>query len=100
MVGQATLHDPFFIMVTQIYIPVNDHEEHWFCVNIDMAHRMAYIFDSSPSLTNDKRRELMARKLVSRLFYFIFLKKKTISTIYLTTFMHRFKQCICYCNNI
>ncbi|CAL5425774.1 unnamed protein product [Camellia sinensis] len=39
----------------------------------DMAHRMAYIFDSSPSLTNDKRRELMARKL--------------------------FKQCICYCNN-
>ncbi|CAL5415524.1 unnamed protein product [Camellia sinensis] len=29
----------------------------------DMAHRMAYIFDSSPSLTNDKRRELMARKL-------------------------------------
>ncbi|CAL5326594.1 unnamed protein product [Camellia sinensis] len=48
----------------EIYIPVNDHEEHWFCVNIDMAHRMAYIFDSSPSLTNDKRRELMARKLV------------------------------------
>ncbi|CAL5348064.1 unnamed protein product [Camellia sinensis] len=47
----------------EIYIPVNDHEEHWFCVNIDMAHRMAYIFDSSPSLTNDKRRELMVRKL-------------------------------------
>ncbi|CAL5416690.1 unnamed protein product [Camellia sinensis] len=29
----------------------------------DMAHRMAYLFDSSPSLTNDKRRELIGRKL-------------------------------------
>lgn len=49
---------------SMIYIPTNDRESHWFCIKVDLAIHMAYIFDSKPATRSNLYRKRLTKKVM------------------------------------
>ncbi|XP_071938779.1 uncharacterized protein [Coffea arabica] len=46
----------------EIFVPINEDNQHWYCIQVDFVKKKVYILDSLPNST--KQRGVMVRKLV------------------------------------
>lgn len=64
-------------MTTQIYVPINEVDSHWYMAVIELEKQTTYIFDSLQDTTNRER-----RVKVIRIVRTVDLKIIYISTLY------------------